>query len=106
MLQENPNFALYKTHSGWLDFALGLGIPGLLLTWLAMGLVIYRALRAVGRRAFITPIALSSLWILGGIWVLWWPTEVSEREFIEQLFFIIVLLGCAIESSCANKAGH
>ena len=93
MLQENPNFGLYKTHSGWLDYALGLGLPGLLLTWLAMVLVIYQSRKIVSCRVFNTPIVFSSLWILGGIWVLWWPTEVSEREFIEYLFFIIALLG-------------
>ena len=93
MLQENPNFMLYKTHSGWLDYALGVGLPGLLLTWLAIGLVIYQSSKMARRRVLNTPSALSSLWILGGIWVLWWPTEVSEREFIEYLFFIIALLG-------------
>ena len=96
MLQENPNLALYKTHSGWMDYALGLGLPGLLLTWLAMGLVGWRSIRAVSQKAVNTPLALASIWILGGIWVLWWPTEVSEREFIEYLFFMIALLGAVM----------
>ena len=95
MLSENPNLALYKTHSGWLDFALGVGLPGLLLTWLAMGLIAWRSLRALSERVKTTPLALATLWILGGIWILWWPTEVSEREFIEYLFFMIALLGAA-----------
>ena len=106
MLQENPNFGLYKSHSGWLDYALGLGLPGLLLTWLAMGLVLHQSWKTVRRRAFNNPMALAALWIVGGIWVLWWPTEVSEREFIEYLFFIIALLGCAIMPSCANEDEH
>ena len=93
MLQENPNLGLYKTHSGWLDYALGLGLPGVLLTWLAMGLVGWQSLRAISQRAVNTPLALATLWILGGIWLLWWPTEVSEREFIEYLFFMIALFG-------------
>lgn len=95
MLQENPNLALYKTHSGWLDYALGLGLPGLLLTWLAIGLIVWRSVRAIIERAETTHLAFAALWILGGIWVLWWPTEVSEREFIEYLFFMIALLGTA-----------
>jgi len=93
MLLENPSLALYKTHSGWMDYALGLGLPGLLLTWLAMGLIGWRSFRAVSQKAINTPLALASIWILGGIWVLWWPTEVSEREFIEYFFFMIALLG-------------
>lgn len=96
MLKENPNLELYKTHSGWLDYALGLGVPGLLLTWLAMGLVAYGSFRVLGQGTLNTLPALASLWILGGIWVLWWPTEVSEREFIEYLFFMIALLGAGI----------
>jgi hypothetical protein len=96
MLQENPNLSLTATHSGWLDFALGLGLPGLFLTWLAMGLVVWRSAKAVGQKEASTPMALTALWILGGMWVLWWPTEVSEREFIEYLFFVIALLGTAI----------
>lgn len=100
MHQENPNLHLSKTHSGWLDYALGLGLPGLLLTWLAMGLVILRYGRLVhqgiieNQNAFCN--ALVAIWILGGVWALWWPVEVSEREFIEYLFFMVSLLGAAI----------
>ena len=43
MLQENPGLALYKTHSGWMDYALGLGLPGLLFTWIAIGLIAVRS---------------------------------------------------------------
>ena len=96
MLQEDPDLNLTKTHSGWLDYALGIGLPGLLLTWLAMGLVVYRSIRGLIQGLISAPHALSSLWILGGIWVLWWPAEVSEREFIEHLFFMTALLGSAI----------
>jgi len=95
MLQENPNLALYKTHSGWMDYTLGVGLPGLLMTWLAMGLIGWRSAGTVSERAETTPLALATLWILCGIWVLWWPTEVSEREFIEYLFFMVALLGTA-----------
>ena len=96
MLQENPNLLLTKTHSGWMDYALGLGLPGLLLTWLAMGFIGWRAVGLVYKEGENISIALAAMWILGGIWVLWWPTEVSEREFIEYLFFMIALLGCSI----------
>ena len=105
MQQEDPNLILTKTHSGWLDYALGLGLPGLLLTWLVMGIVVYRSIGGLIQRVTSLPLALSSLWILGGIWVLWWPAEVSEREFIEYLFFMIALLGSAILPQQPQTAG-
>jgi hypothetical protein len=92
MHQENPKLMLFKTHSGWLDYALGLGLPGLFLTWLAMGGIAVVALSRLNQKQASPPIAIATLWILGGCWLLWWPTEVSEREFIEYLFFILALL--------------
>jgi hypothetical protein len=95
MLKENPNFGVYKTHSGWLDFALGVGLPGLLLTWCAMAYIFVKSIVILRSSPRISVLALTSVWVLGGLWILWWPTELSEREFIENLFFIIALLGCA-----------
>jgi hypothetical protein len=60
-----------------------------------MSLIGWRSIKIVARGARNTPIALATIWILGGIWILWWPTEVSEREFNEYLFFVIALLGAA-----------
>ena len=92
MLQEDPNLKLTKTHSGWLDFALGLGLPGVLLTWFAMGAVIFMAYKRLTSTLDSNRlIALSIIWIILSIWMLWWPSELSEREFIEHLFFILAL---------------
>jgi O-antigen ligase len=101
MHQENPNFNVNKTHSGWLDFALGVGVPGVILTWIAIALVVRRALsNAASINAIqIRELALITLWMIAGIWFLWWPTEVSEREFIEYFYFMIALLAainCAV----------
>ena len=101
MLLEKPNLNLHKTHSGWLDFALGIGLPGLLLTWFAMGSVIYASIKiltgSIERRKFL---ALTIVWILLAIWLLWFPSELSEREFIEHLFFMISLFaGMLVPSS-------
>ena len=96
MKKENLYSLLTKTHSGWLDFALGVGLPGLGLTWISMFLVIWRCLKKVRAKAFVDGFSyFSGIWVLGGIWVLWWPTEVSEREFIEQLFFIIAVFAAS-----------
>ena len=96
MVQENPYSRVIMTHSGWLDYALGLGLPGLLLTWLAMVFVIrqaYISIKSTEKNIQLT--AYLAIWLIGGIWLLWWPAELSEREFIEQLFFIIAMLGMA-----------
>jgi hypothetical protein len=92
--QENTRFNVNNTHSGWLDFALGVGIPGLILTWIAIALVMRRALINTTRNYSnqMRDVALITLWMLAGIWFLWWPTEVSEREFIEYFYFMIALL--------------
>jgi len=96
MVQENPYSRVIMTHSGWLDYALGLGLPGLLLTWLAMVLVIrqaYNSIKSTEKNIQLT--AYLPIWLIGGIWLLWWPAELSEREFIEQLFFIAALFAMA-----------
>jgi O-antigen ligase len=96
ILQENPYSRIIMTHSGWLDYALGLGIPGLTLTWLAMFLVMSRAYRLTKNIMNQPPLnAYLALWIVSGLWILWWPSELSEREFIEQLFFIVALFATA-----------
>jgi len=94
MHKENTQFNVSNTHSGWLDFALGVGIPGLMLTWIAIGLVMRRALLNITSKYSnqTREMALITLWMLVGIWFLWWPTEVSEREFIEYFYFMIALL--------------
>jgi len=97
ILQENPYSRIIMTHSGWLDYALGLGLPGLVLTWLAMLLVVKRAYRLTQNTKDTPPLnAHLALWIISVIWLLWWPAELSEREFIEQLFFIVALFATAI----------
>jgi hypothetical protein len=36
-----------------------------------------------------------AIWLISGIWMMWWPAELSEREFIEQLFFMVALFATA-----------
>jgi hypothetical protein len=97
ILQENQYSRVTMTHSGWLDYALGLGLPGPVLTWLAMFLVLRRAYLLVKDTTEKSPLmAYLALWAISGLWLLWWPSELSEREFIEQLFFIVALFASAI----------
>ena len=70
------------THSGWLDFALGLGIPGLLLVLIPLAAAWYRSLFKEG------------LWFSYASWTIpvmtfaYLIAEVSEAHFIEMLFFM------------------
>jgi hypothetical protein len=96
MIQENPYSRVIMTHSGWLDYALGLGLPGLTLTWLAMFLVMRQAYSLTKDITERNPLAAYlALWTISGLWLLWWPSELSEREFIEQLFFMVALFATA-----------
>ena len=73
------------THSGWLDFALGFGIPGLLLLWIPL-LASYR--RARRRTDFWSSYAV---WTIPVIAISYLTTEVCSDHFIELLFFMTAL---------------
>lgn len=70
------------THSGWLDLALGLGIPGLLLVLIPLGASWYRSLQQQG------------LWLSYAAWTIpimslaCLTTEVAGEHFTEVLFFM------------------
>jgi hypothetical protein len=101
MLLENPNSNVTKTHSGWLDFALGVGIPGLVALWLVIAIVSQHSIKIIVNRSGANQIkstALLVIWTLVGTWLAWWPGEFSEREFIEHLFFMVTLFGSIILS--------
>jgi hypothetical protein len=95
MRMQYPGSRTSKTHSGWLDLALGIGFPGLCLIWVAT----YYALRAglrMHRSDSTNFLPIAALWLLGSLWVLWWPGELSYREFIEHYFFIFVFLASSL----------
>ena len=90
MRSEYPGSQTTKTHSGWLDFALGVGLPGLLMCWSA----IYATLVGAAKAGAVDPHKFMPMAIFGmmiGVWVLWWPGELSYREFIEHYFFMIII---------------
>jgi hypothetical protein len=70
------------THSGWLDFALGMGTPGLLLVLVPLFAAWYRSLYQNG------------LWFSYASWTIpilsfaYLTTEVSVSHYIELLFFM------------------
>ena len=70
------------THSGWMDFALGVGIPGLLLILIPLGASWYRSLFQQG------------LWFSYASWTIpimvfaYLIAEVTGAHFTEMLFFM------------------
>ena len=70
------------THSGWLDMALGVGIPGILLIWIPLFAAWYRSLFQEG------------LWFSYVSWTIpimgfaYLTTEVAGQHFTELLFFM------------------
>lgn len=73
------------THSGWLDFALGFGLPGLLLVWVPL-LASYT--RARKRSDFWSTYAV---WTIPVIAISYLTTEVCTGHFIELLFFMTAM---------------
>jgi O-antigen ligase len=71
------------THSGWIDFALGLGIPGLLLVLVPLFAAWYRSLQQEG------------LWFSYAAWTIpimtfgYIANEVAESHYIKMPFFMI-----------------
>jgi O-antigen ligase len=76
-----PESKLHQTHSGWLDLALGIGVPGLLLllTAIFMGLFnIYKNTETIANISF---------WILISVCFIWVTTELSQKVYLDGLFF-------------------
>jgi hypothetical protein len=89
---EYPGSIVNQSHSGWLDFALGVGLPGLLLVWAAIFLCCWNSLSNVSSSGIARKYQLVTMWTLSGMFSFWCIGEVSEREFIEHFFFMIALL--------------
>lgn len=78
-----PEAKLHQSHSGWLDFTLGMGIPGTLLL-LGAGLLAW----AQTNRNTI-PWGAIGWWGLGSLLLLLCTTEVSQKVFIDALIFMV-----------------
>ena len=115
MRAEYPNSLVLMTHSAWIDYTLGLGLPGLLLVWAAIGMVLGRSFSlqsllgtpvysgAVDHSFFRGWIAYIAPWLLLGMLGFWFVGEVSEREYLEHYFFLIALLGMGTHIDASNN---
>jgi O-antigen ligase len=91
------------THSGWIDFALGVGIPGLMLCWSAFLLITYNAINKLRDKNY-KLWAHITIWSLGGIFVLWIFLEVSEKEYIEHLILMLSLFSAGLMVSDKSRS--
>jgi len=81
-----PNAPLIQSHSGWMDLALGLGIPGAII------------LLAASFLAMLQIVSTGSPWSTFGIWsllsivLLFITTEVSQKNFVDTYVWLVVLV--------------
>ena len=95
-----PDSYLSMTHSGWLDFALGYGIPGLGL------LVSALVLAWRNSKELIQPWVYLGRWGLGSVGLLMTSTELSSEIFINAIMFIVVMIaGLALDLGVKGNVG-
>jgi O-Antigen ligase len=82
-----PEAKLHQSHSGWLDFTLGLGLPGLFLLLGAGVLAWHQALSSSGWAKIIGG------WGLASILLMMFTTELSQKVYIDAMIFMIGLVG-------------
>jgi len=85
-----PNAPLIQSHSGWLDLALGLGIPGVLLLMISSAL----AIRNVSPCP--KPWSIFGMWGLGSILLLYATTEVAQKNYVDTFVWFIVLVASLV----------
>ena len=93
-LEKWPNSCLSQSHSGWLDLALGIGIPGVLLILVALLFNLISLCRMQSQDCMRSKIWISTLaWVLLSLLLIWCTTEISQKIFLDELIFFIALSG-------------
>ena len=89
---------LTHAHSGWLDLALGLGLPGIALVLTALTLALLHT------RNLTTPWKNLGRWVLLSTLLLWCTTEVSNNgDFDPLLFWITLTASLALRANPKHK---
>lgn len=92
---------LSHAHSGWLDLALGIGLPGIILVLSALFLALKQAI------GYPLPWRNLGAWILLSSLLLWFTTEVSNNGNFDPLIFWIAMtaaLGLGFEQSRRDES--
>lgn len=98
-----PESVLHQSHSGWLDLALGIGIPGIILVLGSLVLAMKQLYQLdlpentsksplnASQSPFKAPWLSCCWWILLASLVMWCTTEISQKVFLDSLIFWIAL---------------
>ena len=95
-----PNSFMSQTHSAWLDFALGYGIPGIALFMLAL-ILAWRNSKDIEE-----PWSYMGRWGLGVLGLVMLTTEISSEIFINALIFMVVMTAGLTMSFQAGSLRH
>jgi hypothetical protein len=100
-----PESCLSQSHSGWLDLALGIGIPGMLLIFgsLIGSLIRLHSMMAIQYKPpqvwLVMPFCVLSSFLL-----IWCTSEISQKVFFEELIFFLALTpGLLVASTKVNQ---
>ena len=87
-----PDSTLSQSHSGWLDLALGIGMPGvlmLLISLLAAMALLYFPSRGQENSFWCCTVR----WPLLAILLMWCTTELSQKVFLDCMVFWVCFAG-------------
>lgn len=96
--EQWPESKLHQNHSGWLDLALGLGLPGMALILGALAIALRRCIHPP------SPFAYFGCWLLLSLLLLWCTTEVSQKVYFDWLIFAIVWISALSTSLMSPNA--
>lgn len=90
----SPESCLTQSHSGWLDLAVGIGVPGILMIFASF----FYALKKLTQFNLSKDSDLA-IWrnilscILFGLTLIWCTSEISQKIFFEELIFFLSFAG-------------
>lgn len=104
-----PDSKLHQSHSGWLDLALGIGLPGIALILLPMVILIMSNVFQCDSGNDVEKecqINLPIKYVLLGLILAWCTTELSQKVFFDELVFWISLASGLSISGMDARTSH
>jgi hypothetical protein len=83
-----PDSKLHQSHSGWIDFTLGMGVPGVALILGAIWVLLLQ-LSSVNPTFGVFPWVKACQWGLFCLLLIWCTTEISQKVYLDSLLFWI-----------------
>lgn len=85
-----PDSKLHQSHSGWIDLALGIGVPGAALL-LGSILILIKQLGSSSVNFKLSSWVVASRWALLCLLFMWCTTEISQKVYLESMIFWIAI---------------